>query len=240
MAEKKNLPDHQTLAVVTQTKYDFDYRQIGRWLPHSADPSLIEDFLANISLYPQTLPQTEREMEFHQALIREVIRSNQKEEAEVDSLIINPEVAKICRSDQEGLLTILDGFLPWGMVKVFKISENGPKVATVLCFEEETNAKSKGKVAEILLDFGLAQKQKSSLEEDDLTLIPSSSEEKVTLEIKCLSGYKIARKKELKVEATGGTVGIVFDTRIRPFKFPDFSQEGRVRVAKWRKALGIV
>jgi len=240
MAEGKSGIPPQNL-VVSQKKYDFSYQQIGRWLPYSAEPAQVEDFLANITLYPQARPQTLKELEFYQSLLREIIRSNQKEEAQIEFLVISEEISKICRFDSEGLLVALDGFLPWGLVKIFKINENGPKVATVVCLEGEIDKGEKNKqVAQVYLDFGLAQKQKMMLDEDDLTLIPVSAEEKVILEIKCLGNFRICQKKDLKIEVTGGTVGIVFDTRGRPFRFPDFSPQGRGRVVKWRKALGII
>ena len=239
MAEGKGVADLQSLEV-SKIRSNFDYQQIGRWLSFSADPVSVEDFLANIILYPHALPLSVRELEFQQALIREIIRSDQKEE-EVDSLVVSDEVLKICRSPQEGLSIVLDGYLPQGIVKVFSMTEDGLKVATAICFEGEIGRGKKGdQIAEVVLDFGLAQKQKVLLEEDDLVLIPARAEDKVIAQIKCFKNFKIGGKKDFKVEVTGGAAGIVFDTRGRPFKFPDFSAEGRIRLVRWRKALGII
>jgi len=238
VAENKTVADLESLEV-SKVKSSFDYQQIGRWLPFSTDPASIEDFLANIILYPNTLPLSVKELEFHQALIREVIRLGQKE-SEVDFLIVSDGILKVCRFDNEGLLIILDSFLPRGVVKVFKLTKDGPKIATAICFEGEIgHTKGGNQIAEVVLDFGLAQKQKVILEEDDLALIPASAEDKVVVQIKCFGNFRICGKKDFKVEVTGGETGIVVDTRGRPFNFPDFSAEGRIRLVRWRKALGI-
>lgn len=247
MAESAGSFGSQILKI-TQAKYDFSYRDIGRWLPFAVDPASIEDFLANVAIYPQALPVNVCELELYQALAREVLHWQKKEEKEVETvgdeiqtLVIGEEILKICRNHKDGLLIALDGFLPEGIVEFFAHGENGLKVATAICFAGEGVWKKDkaGQVAQVTLDFGLSQKQKVILEADDLMLIPADAKEQIKIKIHCTGSLRIAKKKDLAIEATGGTVGIVFDTRGRPFKFPEFGGQGRERLILWRKSLGI-
>jgi hypothetical protein len=110
-------------------------------------------------------------------------QEGEKTGEEISTLVIGEEILKICRSHKDGLLIALDGFLPEGIVEFFAHGENGPKVATAICFTGEGVWKKDkaGQVAEVTLDFGLSQKQKMILEADDLMLIPADAKEQIKI-----------------------------------------------------------
>ncbi len=230
----------ETLKIASeQPGAGLSYEKVARWLPFSVDSLTVENFLGNVTLYPQSMPLTTRELFFYQAMIREIFRKVWQSEGlnleQNMTFTLPAEIAKFARNDREAILLFLDAVAPEGIIDLLGPSQE--KLATLFSFSTP-NIQS-GVIAKVKIDTGLAQAQKLSLKFGDLVLIPSEREEKIELTIDCEQKVRIGKAARVKVVTTTGLVGLVFDCRGRPFIGPDLTLASRELVKSWHKKLGI-
>ena len=53
-----------------------NYMDIQKWLKFRVEPHILEDFIGNRIIYPQSIPDTPQDMEIDLAILREVIKLN--------------------------------------------------------------------------------------------------------------------------------------------------------------------
>ena len=71
---------------------------------------------------------------------------------------------------------------------------------------------------------------------DEIFILKVPKGETVKLKIKLHGDLKLEKKNSFAIDAQGGDIGIIIDTRGRPLVLPDGSQDGRARLTNWQKA----
>lgn len=212
---------------------------VARWLPFQVDLTTVDNFLGNLTLYPNALPLNERELFIHQAVIREIFRKASPQDGllfERNTPVVLPtEIGRISRNEWESVLIFLDGIAPVGVLDL--LDYNQQKLATLFCFS--TSGVQSGKIAEVKFNMGLTNPQKIILNFGDLVLFPAAADARIELLINCSPKVKIGESSRAKVITNPGVVGLVFDCRGRPFEGPDLTLSSRQLVKKWQNVFKV-
>lgn len=222
---------------------DINSDAFGRWLPNISDAFAIEDFLGNLGLYPESLPQTKKDLLFYQAYIRERIRSQIKQTSydftdKVAKLIIPEEILSFSPSDNFSVLLFLDSFAP---VNIFEIYDQTERVVTCICPQQMIVDRQEDVVepADIEVNIKSVQSQKLALSISQIVHIPTKLNQKIDLNFDGKKSWSLYQKPKIGLEIFGGRFGIVFDLRGRPFLGPENTSEGRAKLTSWWKTFGI-
>lgn len=219
----------------------FSYEEVSRWIPFSTQPQVVEDTLANFSLYPNILPSDKKQTIFLQAALREYFRRLESRVVEEDEkLIFSDSILPFTQNLTEALLIILDGCEPQGVVNiVIRDKDSDIFLATVIAPQGEVNLAKKHEVLSCEVDFQIKEKQKLKLLSDEMQRIPLPSGERAKIKIHCASNFRLQGKSTVEVEIRGSELGIVFDGRGRPMNLPSADPQGRERILSWQNALGM-
>ncbi len=214
---------------------DFSYLQVARWLPFVVDHNEVENFIGDKLFYPQTIPESWRNLQLAQAFLCESLRQHREEVGETettaaDSLLIPPVITKLSPQNWQGVFLFLNSFEPEGIFSLSKkVNAEGEKIGTCLCL---TGSPGTERVAAEIRGAFLTGKEKISLAPDRLFVIGAGEKDELTMSIK-LFGLKLNGKTEVKIRVSGGNLGIIIDTRGRPLALPTPDKSGRERLEKW-------
>lgn len=215
----------------------FSYEELAPWLIENLNPQQVENFLGHIGIYPQMLPTRPWQLMVIQAAWRVKMRKEKSPEPKEDKFFLPKELLHSSRSLAEAVSIFLDGQEPVGISEIYvREAAQNILLATCIAFEGKFGLGKSERVAEIELDFGLKEKQKINVSQDELALVPQTERSKVRIKIKTSDKAKIAGKRKISFEAEGGRVGIVIDCRGRPLAPPTADDEGRKRLVAWQES----
>ncbi len=224
------------------------------WLPFQARSGELADHLANSNIYRQRVPETEREEQFEHALAREKILALLSSETEdsfqeyYDEILLTGAVFSQGASLGKSLLIALDTLPLQGATRfVLDNSQILVSLAALNYFRPEfldnfdlstlldtqllgTVITMPGKLA-VELDLGLDSNQQIVVPADTILKLFLNKEQSGTLSVSSSQGYT------LETEFTGGSLGLIFDTRNKPLVRPAPNRLGRQKVAGWQKEI---
>lgn len=198
---------------------------IDRWLPVIIDRLTIEDALANRRLYPETIPDTVRELLIEQARRIESVR--QTHDAKVQSTLEVPESLSEIAVDQIDLLWLaVNGFEPDGVVTVYNQSS---AIGVIAAFYKDDQTK-----LAIHIDQGTTEPIRINVAPQMLHLILPQvigDDRAILVQV---------HQETLSQFTVPSALPVVFDTRSRPL-LANIPQDAiRKYLIKWRRALGLV
>ncbi len=250
--------------------------QIQRWLPFAIPLDILRNFLFNLSLYPASLPSDEQDLTIINAVAREAIRLiveqgsthwqglGRKGHYAIQwqsiigagrTLTQNPKLA-------QSLMTLLDGFQPWGVTKIGLDVNNvmniagslatiHPKAAVEIIEHPQTFLK----LGTVIAPVGHAPGKKALnlrvldgdevLEELDvpygqLSVVPLPNTRKFMVEMRPTAQFDIGLGefgRGAVSEIEGGLFGLIIDTRGRPLRLPDNADKRHEQLNQWANAL---
>jgi uncharacterized protein (TIGR01319 family) len=248
---------------------------IKRWLPVKLPDNLVQDYIFNKSLYPDSIPTEEDHLEIELAIAKQALRLAALDlipnlEKQIDSKgLLMPAVEPIIGAGRilteapnrfQSLSVLLDGLQPTG-VTTLAIDQNGvlpglgalaeiDPLMTVQVIESNTFLN----LGTIIAPIGIARPGtpvlRIRLYRDDgrlitrdvkfgsLTILPVEMGEKVSLHLRPLHRFDIGMGgpgKSGKVNAVGGVLGIIVDTRGRPLQFYPDEEKNINRNQVWKK-----
>lgn len=200
--------------------------KIASWLKSVPEYKILENYLANKILYPQTHAVTEFDMQVDLAILREALRNNTpgKEPREPDSLLegnpfYNPTMRKILIPADflnfvPGLLSLVQVFIDAFSLKR-KDKDYFQDLWTIILTDDIDEVVGSILIPRFagsggVIDFEI-QNKKYKIQQGKLTLIPCSKS-------RCEIAYKLEKgkllgKQENAFEVYGGKLGIVVDGR---------------------------
>ena len=180
------------------------YEDIARWITPAPSQAVLENYLANKLIYPQTVPVTVAEQNMNLAILREALRRNpiffkqnqKKIFIPLALLQITPDIKKLAS-------VFIDAYSPSGMVVFILSSRTGDEVlgslVTVNCSAGDT------------LHFELEDKN-YQLKPGSLIILPCPKDH-CHVSFKSTNS-KIFGKNELLFEIPGGNLGLMVDGRL--------------------------
>lgn len=194
---------------------DFNLEKVKRWLPFEIDLGVLENYLANKSIYPQTIPLSLRDLAIDQALLREVIRENKPDffivKGSLQKIILTGSFFSKVSNEEQIILVAIDSLELEGISYLYFDEKNCLKslIPILSKFKKEqqeevvsdilshivsvisflgpiVNRRSIGKV---MIDQGFNKKQELSLEGGELNYLPLQGKMKLRFEL--LPGYGV-------------------------------------------------
>lgn len=220
--------------------------EISRWLPFTTSPFFVEDYYGNRTLYPQVVGTTKEYAYLEQAILRAILRKNveeavstgnKKEElTTVGEYITITEKGIVINSTMFGQVVdprdiahiVLDGLEPSSTY----ILASQPE--TVLCYAlclEGTAFSDQTKPEEITITAN-GKKTILSISFDTLVWCMDQPGTEAIIDFSFHTA-SIDGKKNNSIPVVFGEVGLVIDSRGRPFDVPQDTSQGRERVKKW-------
>jgi hypothetical protein len=239
-----------SLTVVGESSFrgEVSSESVSYWLPFKTMKTEIDNYLANRRLFPTVIPATPRDLEIEQAIAQEKLKKglgvNGWREGEVYA---TGAVLSLAPHPALAFLTLLNGLSPQQPLRVI-LDKRGvlPLLALLKKVDEEKfkalwekekpflsllgTALWTGAAVSLQIELeGMAEVQEIALTPESLVVFPLRPGEKARV---TLEGWP-----ELFLE--GGEVGLVFDSRVRPLRLPDFGRERRDQLRRWDKALNV-
>ncbi|OGY30285.1 MAG: hypothetical protein A3F35_00355 [Candidatus Woykebacteria bacterium RIFCSPHIGHO2_12_FULL_45_10] len=221
----------------------FKAAEVGSFLTFAIGESELENHLANLSLHPQTVPETKNEMEIAESLMRVSFAKKAAELGEASNILVtgslvaaHPNLARIA-------LVVLD-VLGEGKVAEVVVDKGSfgncwgaalTKYRELAGFEIDFLEKlgtfvSLGGTGRVELDYGLKNLQEVTADQNEIALIPAGSGQKVKI------SFGLGKEKR-KFEASGGSFGILIDARPKPLALVFGSASSQHAMLSWREAL---
>lgn len=100
---------------------------ITRWLKVRSQAQILENFLANRLLYPQTIPASSDELEIDLAILREAVRRHPEivYNQPLKKMIIEQEFEKRFPTISRLVVALVEALNPGGIISVFRKNEAG-------------------------------------------------------------------------------------------------------------------
>lgn len=234
---------------------------LASWLTFPLSLSDLENYLANKSIYPATLPLSQPELEMEGSLVTEITSLLKKDywlekRTMPSKFFLTGEGFRRFDKPSQALLSFMNGFQPTGACQVFLDREN--IFAFFGEFLEKTDSKNiepenhflslcdlislghQKKIGESLgtieLDLGLNYSQKIDLLAGEIVVVPYGQEKpgRAVLELK--KGVLLENLGS-DISLRGGFFGIVIDTRGRPLAHPSLDSRDKEMIKKWHTSL---
>lgn len=204
---------------------------ISQWLSFSLDQRDLEDHLADLALYPESIPLSRNLLELVMAVLREEIRAEATEPAgeAQRALVITDQL--LARLPHQGLaiLTVMDALQPQGALPLlYQAAEKEILLGTLVAFN---NVQDRGIAAKIKIRRAPEEVTYLELPVGELVLLPLG-EEAVELEVVCENAV-LAEKKKALVDVIGGEVGVILDARGRPLKLGLETAARQAKLERW-------
>jgi len=224
---------------------DFSAVGSGKFLSFPFSEIYLENFFGNRKVRSHILPKDTKELEIEEAFLR---TSFMKAVAGRDKKILIAATGGILSGTPKlsrlGLL-ILDILEENVVAQVFfdrefflpsfgalLVRHQQLQVAMVGDWFESLGALvSLGGPAAVTLDWGYSQVQQVELESDEVSLIPAPAGQKIDLT------FTKEPKEKKGFTITGGSLGILLDSRLKPLSLTFGQESSRNRVAAWRQEL---
>lgn len=208
------------------------FDDLARWLPYPSEVSTLENFFGNKFLYPQTLAQDRETLYLEQALAIEELSQNAPIFLSAEAIQIPDFVRRVAVSDADAVFMILNGLAPSNFKKL--PNDLGSLIAPV------GQISGPGlKALHAKIDLGLDEIQELTLPTDQIALIPVRKDQNIKVSLNFFQKLTLNSQSQVTITPVGGKLGLIFDTRGRPFVPPTNDEIGRSRLASWRQALQI-
>lgn len=184
-----------------------EVEDLQKWLKVKEDRTILENRLGNRILYPQTIPQNQKDLLFDFAIIRKIIEQNQTKFYNKNLKRISiPEVFCEHFPNLQNLTgAFIDATMPCGITTFFIESNKfGRKQIGTYIRPEDLQATS-------LIIIGV-KNQQYQIQAGSLVVIPIP-ESRVDITFTS-STAKLMNKKILSVQVVGGQLGLIVDARI--------------------------
>ncbi len=235
--------------------------EIACWLPFSSSPFFIEDYFGNQALFPNTIPNTNEYRLLDLAILRAALRQslNQSSTKEVngtgdkgvlsqslvlpdlvtvenEGIIIEPHIFHYAKNAREAVLVALDGLEP-STTQFFRRQGNSTVyLGLALCIEGELHGNEDMAHDALTVQFITGEKQTVPLKPDTLHWVAGQSGKEAQIEFS-FSKATLNRKQKGNMSVVFGEIGMVVDTRGRPFAKPQPTDQGKARVSAWIKTI---
>jgi hypothetical protein len=210
-------------------------KSVARWLSFEISRRELLDRWANLSLYPETVPLSQASLELVMALLREVIRGGGEPGGgeEETALVVTDEI--LAKLPHQGLavLTVIDALQPAGVVPLIHLEKGKEEenlLGTLIAF---TQVQDDEIAASVSVQFNPEETTEIEVPSGELLVLPIGGEG-VEIKVRCRS-CELSGRKAAVVDAVGGAVGIILDTRDRPISFPEDEEERRAVIGRWLK-----
>ncbi len=237
---------------------------IQSWMQQDIDDSVIENYLANKSLYAEIIPTSHEEVMIEQAVARSILQGVAKELvfpwAEVDMLVVTGAVLTQTPIVAQTVSMVLDGLAPVGTIQLIY----DPNLLLMACggaFEAwspkdyrigrsqlhqslqplgtivglDTSPGGHQRLAKVTLDTGLDQNQSLEVRVGEILQLPLPESDQGTLQV--VGAHSQTVKQAVEEQAVGGEAGLVIDGRGRPLQLPADDRQRRAQLVQWDRQL---
>ncbi len=226
-------------------KQPFLIEDVGKYLTFQANSIFLENFIGKKRYQAHVLPVDTKELEIEEAFLRSIFKAKLSGRSSGKQNIIalsggvisgTPKLSRVAlilldiheRMDVSQVLFDREFFLPsFGALlstyKQLQTANVGPWLENM-----GTLVSLGGKMAADL-DWDYSQIQKIELEEGEISLVPVPKEQKIKLSL------VTSEKNKSLYEVGGGTLGLVFDARIKPLPIAYGQNESRKLMTDWLK-----
>ena len=217
--------------------------EVGSFLTFPIGEVELENYLANLGLHPQSIPETKNELEIAESLMRASFAKKATNLQEANNILVTGSLIAAHPSLARIALVVLD-VLGEGKVAEVLVDKSAfsncwgaalTKYRDLANFEIDFLEKagtfvSLGGAGKVELDYGLKNLQEVLVKENEIALIPASGSQKVKI------GYWVGKEKR-KLASSGGSFGILIDARGKPLKLDFGSPSSQQAMLKWREAI---
>lgn len=198
---------------------------IERWLPVIIDSLTIEDTLANRTLYPETIPDTPRELFVEQARRIECIRQTNDNTVR-STLDVPKQLSEIALDSIDMLWLVVNSYEPRGVITVYdQTCAIGVVAAYCTDNSRELSMHIDLGTTEPIVVHGAVQMM--------YLILPQSIGDDRTIAIR-------THTEDLCQFTVPSALPVVFDTRSRPLLASIPPDAIRKYLIRWRRALGLV
>lgn len=170
---------------------------IARWLKPSPDYGLIENFIANKILYPQTIPVSRFDLSLELAILRELIKRHKNFFQSGKKLILPKPLVDRLPNLSQLTLALIDSLLPKDVVYV----ELEKKIIGTVIRPQMPWPGSK---------FSLNIGKGFNFKKNMVTLLPLKGETRIKFKG---TNAKLMEKDEVEFNVSGGALGLLIDGR---------------------------
>jgi hypothetical protein len=234
------------------------------WISSSMADSVIENYLANKSLYAEIIPTTNEELMIEQAVAKALLQGVARELTfpwqEVDMVVVTGAVLTQTPIVAQTVAMILDGLTPLGTLQII----SDPSLTLMACggaFEAwsakdyrigrtimhqslaplgtivglDTSADNRQRLAKVTLDIGLDQNQTLEVKTGDLLQLPLPVNDQGVLQV--VGAHSQVVKQAADLQAVGGEAGLIIDGRGRPLVLSSNDDQRRAQLLQWDRQL---
>lgn len=181
-------------------------KDLAPWLGGKLDSIILDNQLGNKILYPDTIPETQSDLNFELALFRKLIELSKEDFYNQNTHRIDiPELLITKFGDiQKAVWIFIEGIKPLGITYFYKYSENLGSAPLGSLIRPEIISEN----SFITLQLNKKQYQIKG----GSTIIIPAPENKINL-IFSATGAKLLGKQLISLQVLGGEVGIIVDAR---------------------------
>jgi len=235
------------------------------WIPFNISPSWINNYIKNKVLYPQIIPESDKELRVEQAFAKEKISeaisdvdtSLDEIWQEEQKIVATGGVLSFAPRGEQVVSMVLDGLKPKRAIRIYWDKKQlVPCIGTLKLLDQKEGDALLRKIdfdclatvvtvpigVTLKIDFGLKNIQEIRVEEKELFLFPLEKGKQAKIIVEAGSE---AVKREASVAGgftclvEGGEVGLVIDARGRPLERPSLGSKGRGPLSSWEGALNV-
>lgn len=237
---------------------------VRQWMTLDVANGLVENYLANKSLFSEIIPSSNEELMIEQSMARAILIDVSQKLTfpwhEVESIIVTGATLTQTAVAAQTAGMILDGLAPLGTVQLLSdqnlvvMAAGGALEAWAIDDVRQgrsliqkqlqpigtmvsLNAPTNGsqRLAKVTLDIGLDQNQVLEVKSGDLLSLPLPAEDQGTLSI--VSDHSQVRKQAGEQVAVGGQAGLIIDGRGRPLVLSANDGQRRAQLLQWDRQI---
>ena len=234
-------------AGASNLREDFKTEDIGKYLTFNANPIFLENFIGKKRYKPHLLPADTNELEIEEAFVRSSFQAKLFGRDKTKKSLITVTGGAISGTPRLSraaliLLDILDGeeVVQVRLDRDFFLPSFGALLAKFKQLQRVTHGKwledlgtfvSLGRALPIELDWGYSQLQKVDMAQGEISLVPSPAEQKIKLT------FVTKAKEKKRFNISGGSLGVVLDSRVKPLQLSFGQAESRRIMTEWLKQI---
>lgn len=241
--------------------------QVKAWTSYDVSEEEIENYVANKSIHPQSIPTTPIEVAIEQTVATLIMQRISEELSfpwsDIQQILLSGSILTQAPLLEQSIMMMLNGLQPLDSVQVYADttatlyacggafdhwSSQDYRIARAILSQTLTSVGtvisfapdgSKHKIAKITIDTGLSTEQVIEAKANEIVAIPMAADDSGQVEVK--SGRKLpaTAREEAEVEVIGGEVGLIIDGRSRPLQLPVKDRERRQLLKIWGKQLDV-
>ena len=222
---------------------NFRVPNIGAYLSYAISEKDLENYIGNKTFRLGSISEDKRHLEIDEAMLRlafnlfpDLHNSNK-----FNSLIITGGILSWSPKPTRLALLLLDIMSTGKVVQVFQdpngfLNSYGALINQKNTFKQNNkmlknlgSLVSLGGAGKVTLDYGIADVQEVSVTENEITLIPSDSDQEIKV--------TIHGEKKLVFKVYGGDWGLILDGRTKPLPLQFGQASTRIAITSWQRAL---